>query len=391
MKTRTKEELLAEIKELRTAAAAFEHVKAEHALLKEKLQEALELARNERDKADAVIQAIGDSISIQDRDFRVLYQNNNHKTLVGDHTGEFCYMAYADGDTVCPDCAVQKAFADGRTHRHEKSRSTDRGVLHVEIIASPLRDQAGRIFAGIEAIRDITERVQMEKALEESEKRYRMLFESAVDAIFIIDAEGDQAGRIIAANRAAADMHGYTASQLQAMQISEIDSPESAAEAPALIRRILEGEWLKTELTHIRKDGSVFPVEVSAGLLELGGHKYILAVDRDISVRKRAEKEREDLIRELQQALDRINTLKGLLPICAWCKKVRDDKGYWSRVEDYIEQHSNAAFTHGICPECLKKNDPEVYEILLKNPEFHEDLTKRKAGLIPDPGIPEGL
>jgi C4-dicarboxylate-specific signal transduction histidine kinase len=55
---------------------------------------------------------------------------------------------------------------------------------------------------------------------------------------------------------------------------------------------------------------------------------------------------------ELRQAMERIRTLSGLLPICAWCKKVRDDNGYWSQIETYLRQHSQAEFTHGICPEC---------------------------------------
>jgi hypothetical protein len=71
--------------------------------------------------------------------------------------------------------------------------------------------------------------------------------------------------------------------------------------------------------------------------------------------RKALEKEREKLITELQDALANIKTLRGLLPICAWCKKIRDEKGYWKRVEDYIEEHSEALFTHGICDECLQK------------------------------------
>ncbi len=76
---------------------------------------------------------------------------------------------------------------------------------------------------------------------------------------------------------------------------------------------------------------------------------------RDITERKRAEEERERLIEELQEALDKIKTLKGLLPICSECKKIRDDKGYWNQIEGYIETHSDALFSHGICPGCMDK------------------------------------
>ena len=75
----------------------------------------------------------------------------------------------------------------------------------------------------------------------------------------------------------------------------------------------------------------------------------------DITARKLAEAERERLIVQLQEALVNVKTLSGLLPICAWCKKVRDDQGYWKQIEQYIEVHSDASFSHGVCPDCAKK------------------------------------
>ena len=71
--------------------------------------------------------------------------------------------------------------------------------------------------------------------------------------------------------------------------------------------------------------------------------------------KSRMEREREQLTRELQEALATIKTLNGLLPICAWCKSVRDDSGYWMRVEQYVEQHSHATFSHSVCPECASR------------------------------------
>ncbi len=131
-------------------------------------------------------------------------------------------------------------------------------------------------------------REQMHK-IEESEKRYRALFERAGDAIFIIDAEGENRLRIVAANQAAARMHGYTVGELLGLKITDLDTREAASRAPQRVERMLKGEWIHTEIAHRRKDGSVFPVEISAGLLELSDHKYVLAFDRDISERKEAE------------------------------------------------------------------------------------------------------
>lgn len=149
-------------------------------------------------------------------------------------------------------------------------------------------------------------RHSMEKRLRESETLYRRLFEGAGDAILILDTEGERAGRIVDANAAAAAMHGYAVDELRGMKIADLDTPAAAAEAPALIERMLRGEWLKKELDHRKKDGTVFPVEASAGLLELGERKYILAFDRDITERRRAESALKHMNRALR-TLSRCN------------------------------------------------------------------------------------
>ncbi len=79
-------------------------------------------------------------------------------------------------------------------------------------------------------------------------------------------------------------------------------------------------------------------------------------------MRKQAEEERERLITELQKALSEVKKLSGLLPICASCKNIRDDKGYWNQIESYIRDHSEAEFSHGLCPDCAKKLYPELYK-----------------------------
>lgn len=97
---------------------------------------------------------------------------------------------------------------------------------------------------------------------------------------------------------------------------------------------------------------------------ELGGIDYITKPFQEEEVLARVrthialhnlQKRLEEKNAQLQEALDKVKTLKGLLPICASCKKIRDDKGYWNRLEEYIESHSDALFSHGLCPECLEK------------------------------------
>jgi len=165
------------------------------------------------------------------------------------------------------------------------TRKLKAGDLDPEIHG--LRDEFGELgnsfnemaFALRETIRKI----------EEGQKRYRMLFESAGDAIFLLEAEGSRVGRIVSANQAAADMHGYSVDELLQMTIQDLATPEAAAESPARIRRILNGDWIDVEIAHRKKDGTVFPVEVSAGLLEFEGQKIILTFNKDITERKQAE------------------------------------------------------------------------------------------------------
>ena len=109
------------------------------------------------------------------------------------------------------------------------------------------------------------------------------------------------------------------------------------------------------------KDGTETPIDASVAPIrdDQGLPMGVVVVFRDISERRRAEEERERLILELQAALAKVKTLSGLVPICATCKKIRDDKGYWNQVEAYIQAHSEAQFTHGICPDCIKQYYPE--------------------------------
>lgn len=86
-----------------------------------------------------------------------------------------------------------------------------------------------------------------------------------------------------------------------------------------------------------------------------------LEIATDVTLKKTTEKEKEKMIAELQKALDEINTLRGILPICSFCKKVRDDKGFWNDVEVYVKEHSLADFSHGLCPDCAQKHYPEVF------------------------------
>ena len=119
---------------------------------------------------------------------------------------------------------------------------------------------------------------------------------------------------------------------------------------------------------------SLADINVEAKCLEIGGVDFVSKPLSASVIRARIKTHielkmhrdhLEELVqkrtKELQEAIDHIKTLKGLLPICANCKKIRDDKGYWNKIEVYIQHHSEAEFTHGICPQCAKELHPDLY------------------------------
>ena len=115
------------------------------------------------------------------------------------------------------------------------------------------------------------------------------------------------------------------------------------------------------EFRMITKQNQIRWISQTVTPINYRGRRAILGNAMDITDHRRVEEERERLIIELRDALAKIKTLSGLLPICTSCKKIRDDKGYWEQVEVYIRDRSEAEFSHGLCPECLKKNYPEFF------------------------------
>jgi PAS domain S-box-containing protein len=137
--------------------------------------------------------------------------------------------------------------------------------------------------------RDIADRKKVEDALAESELLYRTLFEGARDAIIMIDLEGKAIGRIVSANPVAAKIHGYSVDEFTTLRLEDLGTSDSVQGLSGRVNTALSGELVRGEAHHRRKDGSVFPLEISANLVEIHGHKYCIGIDRDISERKLAE------------------------------------------------------------------------------------------------------
>lgn len=185
-------------------------------------------------------------------------------------------------------------------------------------------------------------------------RHYDFLTKYANDIIILTDREW----KIVEANDRALQAYGYTRDEILQLNIRDLRSPEApfldqfAEEIKAQKEKVYE-TW------HRRKDGTTFPVETSIRVIEVEGGEFHQGIIRDITGRKRAEEEREKLVQELQEALAKVKILSGMLPVCAHCKRVKDDKGYWTQIEAYIRDHSEAEFSHGICPDCMKKLYPD--------------------------------
>jgi PAS domain S-box-containing protein len=153
---------------------------------------------------------------------------------------------------------------------------------------------------------------------------------------------------------------GYTFKELTACRMFDFVHPDDRERTLAQNRAVREGgKALSFENRYRCSDGSYkwFRWNATADLEK----ELIFSVARDITAAKEAEAERERLVTELQKALADVRTLKEILPICSYCRKVRDDSDYWSHVESYITEHTGSMFSHGICPDCMKTQvDPEL-------------------------------
>jgi PAS domain S-box-containing protein len=205
--------------------------------------------------------------------------------------------------------------------------------------------------------RKSAERRREAEALRTSEERYRRLFETAQDGILILDAN---TGKITDVNPFLTDILGYSSAEIVGKRLWELGVFKDIRENRMAFTELQTKGYIRYEDLPLRtKDGRSINVEFVSNVYPVCGEKVIQCNIRDITRRRLAEEAREKLIGELKDALEKIKKLSGLLPICASCKNIRDDEGYWQRIEQYISEHSEANFTHGICPECIKKLYPK--------------------------------
>lgn len=143
------------------------------------------------------------------------------------------------------------------------------------------------------------------------------------------------------------------------------DSPVEECPLPKMIKT---GKRESSELQI--QDGRWMLITVDPLFNNDGNLTGAVHIARDITKRIESQNERERLFKELENALSHVKKLSGLLPICGHCKKIRDDQGYWNQIDSYIEDHSEAKFSHGICQECADK--------LYKDENWYKNMKKKK-------------
>lgn len=216
------------------------------------------------------------------------------------------------------------------------------------------------MFTGILFIAPIFESIrEREAALQRSEARYRNIVDTAQEGIWSINTEGKTAF----VNRRMAEMLGYTQEEMLGRPIVEFLPGKESSVVSDILERRRRGVREQYDLRLHRKDGSEFWGIVSGAPVhdEKGNFAGAFAMITDFTKRKKLEAEREVMVESLKEALANVKTLRGLLPICASCKKIRDDKGYWNQIEGYISTRTEAEFSHSICPDCRKKLYPEFH------------------------------
>jgi PAS domain S-box-containing protein len=246
------------------------------------------------------------------------------------------------------------------------AQAVERGDLTVRV-KDGARDEIGILGRAFNSM--IEARTQADEELRNSEKKLRDITSSLGMGLLVVNTSG----RLEFMNPEAERLLGWTEAELTDRQLHDVIHVRKEGGAPMPAEECLSMGVLKTgeravsdDDVFVRKDGSVFPVAfVSAPVIKEGMVVAVAVSFRDITNRKRDEAEREQLLLDYKDALANIKTLKGLMPICSSCKKIRDDKGYWNHIEAYIRDHSEVEFSHGICPDCAQKLYPKYYH---KNP-----------------------
>jgi len=211
----------------------------------------------------------------------------------------------------------------------------------------------------------VTLRVLPLRALARSEDRFQAVAGSTSDAIVLADG----AGRIDSWNRAAQILFHRQEAEVLGAPLSIAISDRSKDRFQALLGERLLGiaepevGASSVEVLGVRQDGEELPLEISLSRWSASDGVHLSCIMRDVTERHRSQAMLAERLRALEEALAQVKRLQGLVPICAWCKKIRNDRNYWQALDVYVAEHSEAEFSHGICPDCSAKLSQQVRDM----------------------------
>ena len=271
-------------------------------------------ARDIRFDSGSMLDSLGEGIVTIDRDYRIVQANRSYCQMagagtVGDVAGRHCYEVSHHLDRPCHEagecCPVRKVFETGEAetciHSHPRLAG---GHDRVALTGYPLVSGSGGVVRVMEVVRNLTQELAAEQKLKESEEKYRDLFHHSNDAIFLHGMKG----RIADVNQKVVDLLGYSREEVLALNVMDLHLDVALEDAGRAFAAIEKEGFVNFEVEFRRKDGTVFPAEVSSSLLEIGGEHVVQAIVRDITVR-RAEK---DITKRYARKLENMNSLKDL-------------------------------------------------------------------------------
>jgi PAS domain S-box-containing protein len=228
--------------------------------------------------------------------------------------------------------------------------------IRVSMPLSPIKDRAGKVVGVAAIARDVTAQRQMEAALRQSEERFRVALKSAPTVVF----NHDRQLRYTWIN---SPLLAWASQDWVGRTDLEVLGREEAEHLMAIKQEVLRsGVGTRTETT-VTFEGETRHFDMTLEPLRdrKGACIGLTCAATDITQLKLSVLEQKRLIAKLQEALDEVQMLSGLLSICAECKRIKDERDHWQPLESYIQSHSEAKFTHGMCEDCLRKLYPEYY------------------------------
>jgi len=258
--------------------------------------------------------------------------------------------------------SLSRVMTEGSPGQNEYHiRLRDGRMMNAELHSALVCSASGEPQAFMSIVRDVTERRRLEEELHKSGERYRTILDDIDEGYF----ENDLDGNLTFVNDSMCRHLGYSREELIGMNYKQYNDETVVKKVRDVFYEVYKTgkPSPRYDAVYVTKNGQKHHSEARGSLMRnaTGEPVGFRGIVRNIDDRKQAEKERETLISDLKQALAKIKTLSGLLPICSSCKKIRDDQGYWKQIELYISEHSEAQITHGICPDCLKKLYPDIY------------------------------